>query len=116
MSDSITSMDEASRCPRCKNPGEETSRTKARSPRTRQMQTVITFTCRSERCVWFNTSWIVQVDEDGNIPLRKGKGEKQYPLLTPGQQTHARDEIRQLHSMGLADAEDLPEEIRNNLR
>lgn len=92
-----TTYEEAKRCPKCGNPGEET--TTARGP---HGSTVHTFTCRTELCRWYNTGWVVQVNADGSIPLR-GAGEKDFPDLTPGQEAMARAMIEQIEEEGKRD-------------
>jgi hypothetical protein len=85
----MATWEEASKCPKCGEPGEETNRSAA-VVSGRPTGSVITLTCRNERCQWLNTSWIVQVDRNGTIPERQGGGDKQFPNLTPGQEAMAR--------------------------
>lgn len=80
----MATLDEASRCPKCDQPGDHSS-----SESRPDGSIVRTYYCRNERCRWYNTPWIVQVKADGTIPERKPQ-EKDYPDLTPGQEAMAR--------------------------
>lgn len=79
-----TTFEEAKRCPRCKFPGEET----AVLPGDRGSK-VHTLVCRTPGCPWENTNWIVQVQRDGSIPLRK-TGDKDFPELPMWAQNQGR--------------------------
>jgi hypothetical protein len=83
------SWEEASRCPKCNEPGKDT----------RQMGSVRgkahILVCMNERCAWFNTSWVVQVRRDGTIPVRRA-GPKQFMNLTGGQEAMARRVLEDL--------------------
>ena len=82
---SRTTWEEARACPRCGNPGEETKRESGPKG-----STVYVLTCRTERCKWENTGWLVQVNRDGSIPERQ-KGDKDFTPYTETQKQHARD-------------------------
>jgi len=73
--DSQTTLEEARSCPRCKYYGELV----ATNPGPRRSK-VYTYKCLTEVCPWYNTTWIVQVNEDGTIPQR-GKSAKEFPVL-----------------------------------
>jgi hypothetical protein len=82
--------EQASRCPRCDQPGEET----VTRPGSRK-STIYILTCRNSACRWYNTRWVVQRLEDGTIPVRASGAEeprrpKTFPKL-PG--TASRYEI-----------------------
>jgi len=59
-----TKLDDAKLCPRCKLPGEETAKIPTRKRGTYALHMM----CRNERCKWFNTGWLVQVNPDGTVP------------------------------------------------
>ena len=69
----------ATRCPRCDIPGQVVSKLPA--PTGRPGTRVHVVYCRNDACVWGNTSWIVQVNRDGTIPVRAFGGIKSYPDL-----------------------------------
>lgn len=56
-------FDEAQRCPKCKEPGEVTKETPLRGKKKE-----VTIYCRTRRCKWFNTPWVVTLNEDGTVP------------------------------------------------
>ena len=87
----------ATHCPKCGMPGEVASRVPAPNARRRGTQVHYVY-CRNEVCSWFNTNWIVQVNEDGSIPLRADQGEKVYPGL-PGGLSAADEERRAVESL-----------------
>lgn len=64
-----STYEEATRCPKCGNPGDVTSKVpaprQANLPLGTQIHTVY---CRSELCPWLNTCWMVQVNKDGSVP------------------------------------------------
>ena len=63
MSDQGTTFEEAKRCPKCGQPGEEGKWT--RGPRGSKVWQIW---CRRELCPWYNTPWMVQVNPDGSVP------------------------------------------------
>lgn len=75
---SDTTDEEARRCPKCKKPGEVRKTEPAKNmPTGTKIQHVF---CVTDRCKWFDTPWMVQVNPDGTIPPatdHKGKP-KQY--------------------------------------
>lgn len=94
MSDTQTTFEEAQRCPKCELPGEDTGTTPVRSQRGQQVQ-VHTIYCRNAECKWYNTSWIVQVNPDGTIPVAYSQlGNKKYPQLSPETQTRVEEAIK----------------------
>jgi hypothetical protein len=68
-----TTFEEAKRCPKCGNPGQE----KLVTPQ-RDGSRVHNFTCVTELCRWYDTGWVVQVMADGSIPIRQ-PGVKDHP-------------------------------------
>lgn len=71
-----TTLEEAKRCPICKEPGSQTGKTKETRENGRKAN-VLQMTCMNEACRWFNTNWIIQVNADGSIPTRT-KADKEF--------------------------------------
>lgn len=72
-----STYEEAKRCPKCKEPGQQTG-TKPGKNNT----TLHEFTCKNERCRWCNSApWIVQVNPDGTIPPPNLHRAKMFPAL-----------------------------------
>jgi hypothetical protein len=73
MTDSVESTyEEATRCPKCGNPGNV--RIKAPAPRAANLPigtTIHTVYCEHELCPWYETCWMVQVNKDGSVPPPK---------------------------------------------
>lgn len=69
----------ATRCPRCDIPGQVVSKLPATSGRPGTVVHVVF--CRNQACVWCDSSWIVQVNRDGTIPVRASGGVKSFPDL-----------------------------------
>ncbi|SRR6266498_3320825 len=64
----------ACRCPKCKLPGEVVSKVPAKGS-TRPGSTLHTVFCRNDKCVWHNTTWLVQVHPDGTVREYDHRGE-----------------------------------------
>ena len=60
------SFEEASRCPKCKQPGELGTERPAANK-----STIHIIWCRNTICRWYNTNWIVQKLQDGTVPVRQ---------------------------------------------
>lgn len=75
-----TTYEEARRCPKCKEPGEEVADTPAptgrgvtRGARLKHIQ------CRNTRCKWYNGApYLVQTNPDGTVPPPNLHREKQF--------------------------------------
>jgi hypothetical protein len=70
MTESVESTyEEATRCPKCRKPGEVTRKDKtgkqSRLPKGTMVHTVY---CRNQICPWLDTCWLVQVNKDGTVP------------------------------------------------
>lgn len=66
-------FEEASRCPKCQTPGDDRKQD-ASGPKGSTLHYIY---CVNDRCKWFDTFWIVQVNADGTIPPPKDHtGEK----------------------------------------
>jgi hypothetical protein len=75
-----STLEEASRCPKCKEPGD----IGARRPTAKPGFDVLGVTCQNEACKWFETGWLVQINPDGSIPepAPEGtvRGDKQFTV------------------------------------
>lgn len=81
MSESVeTTLEEASRCPKCQNPGRYEGERVLES--IRNAKTKI-FGCHNERCKWYGQTWVVQVNANGTIPPATLRRPKQFAPL-PG--------------------------------
>lgn len=67
-----TSYEDATRCPKCQEPGNVRQKRPAPKganlPRGTSIHTVY---CVNERCKWFETPWLVQINADGTVPEPK---------------------------------------------
>lgn len=76
---SETTLEQASRCPRCEDPGEYTGEQTLESVRGAKLKK---FTCRNSRCKWFNQICaVVQVNSNGTIPPATLQRPKQFTAL-----------------------------------
>lgn len=70
-----TTWEEASRCPRCAKPGKD----QGWKPGRRRGVKVHTIRCETKLCPWYDSTWLVQVNDDGTIPRPYSQlGPKQY--------------------------------------
>jgi hypothetical protein len=76
-----TTLEEASKCPRCDNFGD----VGPRRPTAKPGYDCIVITCKTELCPWYDTGWIVQINPDGTIPDAAPpgtvRGAKQFDVL-----------------------------------
>lgn len=94
-----TTWEEAKRCPRCKNPGVEISRRPG--PHGSALHTI---QCKTERCQWFNTTYIVQVMSDGSVANPTIDRDKSFPKL-PDRKTSATTQAERLYEQSLESGE-----------
>lgn len=66
----MPTIEEAGRCPECGFPGRNVSTTVVRSPDLAPGTQAKIFECVNDRCSWYKTTWVVQVNPDGTIPER----------------------------------------------
>jgi hypothetical protein len=71
-----TTYEEARRCPRCNNPGAV-----AGTRRGPHGSTLNSFVCKTPRCRWFETQYVVQINADGTIPEPTLDRDKSFPKL-----------------------------------
>jgi hypothetical protein len=90
----MATFEEAQRCPRCDKPG----RDQGGRPGRRRGVKVHTIVCETELCPWYNTTWLIQVNEDGTIPDAYSQvGEKQFHKVSPETETRINEALeRQL--------------------
>lgn len=74
---SQVTFEDAKRCPKCDKPG----RIHQEFPR--GPHTVYTIMCETELCLWYNTTWVVQVNADGSIPNRDRELAPRQPKTFP---------------------------------
>jgi hypothetical protein len=98
------SYEDAARCPKCFKPGEKTAqRHVPRQLTANRMPAMLhTLTCRNSVCPWYDTSWFIQVNDDGSIPKEETNRteEKIYPNrgASPARKEQALARLRrQLH-------------------
>jgi hypothetical protein len=89
------SLEEASRCPKCKEQGAVSALVGGR-----RGSRVYTYTCQNDKCIWYNTGWVVQVNSDGTIPERPTAGPKQYPKPSQFSDAMAKRQIEDLAKAG----------------
>lgn len=95
MTNDGTTFEEAKKCPKCGQPGEDMGSRKVQSPNSGKMVEIHSIYCRTQLCTWFDTMWIVQVNEDGTVPQAYSQlGRKQYPKLSPEMESKVNDSIR----------------------
>jgi hypothetical protein len=73
------SYEDATRCPKCGMPGHVRSKQPVLG-RAKGTQLHLTF-CENEVCQWYDTSWPVQVNPDGTVPVfeHHDPRDKAYP-------------------------------------
>jgi hypothetical protein len=64
----MSNYEDASRCPKCRTPGKLVNKRSVPSAGLPPGTQVHVFLCPNERCRWFDTKWLVQVDRDGTVP------------------------------------------------
>jgi hypothetical protein len=76
---STATWEEASRCPKCDQPGDDRKQTYNRE----KHATIHILYCVQKLCPWFDTAWFVQVNDDGSIPKEVAMHQpKQFPALS----------------------------------
>lgn len=109
----VSMLEEASACPICKQSGSVVRSDKQRTP-SGKMATIDTYNCLNERCRWYGTGWVVQLNDDGSIPTRnpnKKGGDREFdemPQLWKDRARHDIEEMRHLMSTGLDQAPEGP--------
>ena len=90
-----STIEEASRCWRCHNPGKFIEQLRAAQ---RSQGVVRVYTCETQLCHNFGERWIVQVRPDGTIPNRNEDKPtlSAYPTLSASEISAAQDNLRNL--------------------
>jgi hypothetical protein len=89
-----TSFEEAKQCPKCGNIGEDWKQERKTLLGPPRKNVVVHYIkCVTQLCPWFETSYVVQVNEDGSIPEAYSalRGEKQFPKASPEMETRIRE-------------------------
>lgn len=106
---SDTTLNEARRCPKCEEPGEETGK---RPLERRQGVTrgamLHEFKCRNKRCKWFDTPFFVQINPDGTVPPPQVRQKQFHALPDDGGRT-----VENLEALLNATRQDQTAEIRS---
>lgn len=94
------SFEEATRCPKCNEPGE------LGVNRPGPDKSTIHFVwCRNQVCKWFDTNWIVQQLEDGTVPVRPTQDhrahQKTFPAIPSYTQQQMRDYLKGIDDTNL---------------
>jgi len=91
-----TTYEEAKLCPRCGKTGRVVRITKTQNMKGKPVDLHL-IACTTELCPWFETTYVIQVNEDGSIP-EKGSGligsDKAYPKLSQESVSRIEDNIR----------------------
>lgn len=75
-----TTLSTARQCPRCNTPGELITK----APTEDVKLTGYVFQCNNKVCPWFDTRWVVTVDDDDKVQTRDpGHDPKRFPAVQP---------------------------------
>lgn len=94
-----TTYEEAKRCPKCEQPGQEIGTKPMRGGG--HIKTII---CHNSRCNWHDTTWIVQVNADGSIPEPTLDREKSFPKI-PDRTESTQAQLERLYQQTIAGGE-----------
>lgn len=97
----VSMLEEASACPICKQPGRVVISIRQRVP-SGKMATIDTYNCDNERCRWYGTGWVVQLNDDGSIPVRnpnKRGGDREFEEMSPIFKQAADHDIEEMRYM-----------------
>lgn len=70
----------AKRCPKCQEPGKLVQEKLVQSPDARPGTKIHVINCETESCVWYGTSYFVQVNPDGSVPPPRKNQDKLFPM------------------------------------
>ena len=90
-----TTQATASKCPKCNNVGDVVTEQPTENPKIKG----IVYQCNYKLCEWYNSRWIITVDEDGFVPTRDiGHTPKRFqlPPITPGQREQIKKTIERI--------------------
>ena len=90
----MTTFEDAKRCPKCGQPGEDRKTHSVLNSRDQPVEVHMIY-CVTTLCPWFETPWPVQVNTDGSIPEPYSQiGDKKYPKLSQESVSKIEDNIR----------------------
>lgn len=89
-----TTFEEAKKCPKCKQPGQDRKTIKQRNSHGKPVETHLIY-CVTQVCPWYDTPWQVTINPDGTIPEPYSQlGEKQFPRLSQESRSRIEDNIK----------------------
>ena len=100
MTDSETTWEEASKCPKCGKPGRDGGIRPTARPGTKAHLLY----CMNQLCLWYEKGdngepWLVQVNRDGSIPPPNTTGQKQFMPVSQESETRIHEALeRQLRA------------------
>jgi hypothetical protein len=83
----VTTFEEAKQCPKCGEPGDDRKTEIVKNMK--RGVTVHHIYCVNQRCKWYNTPWMVQLNADGSIP--PPTNHKGSPKVYSGFENHDRE-------------------------
>lgn len=86
----MATLDEASRCPICSQPGRQTA-----SSSGSKGSKLYNYLCMNTECRWFDTGWLVQLDRNGDV-YERPKGQKEFAPIPEAQQRLIEAQLEQL--------------------
>jgi hypothetical protein len=108
----LPTFEEAKRCPKCNQPGED--RATRPAPGLVRGTTLHVIYCVTKLCPWFETSWFVQVNPDGSVPAPKNhSGEPKIYSGFEGHDEYAEKLLAAAKAMNEASMQEGGGEIRN---
>lgn len=79
----MTTFDETTYCPKCNEKGTIVREEPHRGGK------IFNINCQNDKCMWFDTGWVVQTKSDGTIAERQA-GPKQFEPLSAHQEAAAK--------------------------
>lgn len=113
----VSMLEEASACPICKHPGRVVSSSHKRVP-SGKLATIDVYNCENERCRWFGTGWVVQLNDDGSIPKRnpnKKGGDREFDEMSPAFKASAQSQIDEMRYLMNQDLDNVPRGDRKSV-
>lgn len=96
-----TTYEEAARCPRCEQPGQEVAAGTHQMKGGSELRTIY---CRNPRCSWCDTPWVVQVNPDGTVPPPTVDRQKSFQKL-PDRTDAVQESMQRLYNQTLTGGE-----------
>lgn len=108
----MTTVVEASKCPRCKSQGEIRKGGGVKSGERKRIDNewwdVVVYYCLNDVCPWFNTGWLVSSNERGEVFERQqgARGhDRTFERMSPDALARGRRMVEDLKNMDLRDDE-----------